>query len=151
LSCFRRVFFIAAENPVKALAHGLPVTIVHNSHPELGQRETIRLGVSISEAAYYMFFPCDQPLLDQDTVLKVLDARSWARIVQPGFQGMIGSPVLFSRAFRDELLGLGHGEHGRDIKRRHPGSVSTIELSTQTPLLDIDTRETLERIELALR
>ncbi|MDR2535538.1 MAG: nucleotidyltransferase family protein [Treponema sp.] len=143
---FQRIFFIAAAEPVMSLAQDLPVRIIRNEHPEQGQGESIRLGVEASDAEYYVFFPCDQPLLDQDTLGKVLEARSTGCIVQPAFQGEGGSPALFSRTFREELLCLQPGESGRLIKQRHPMSIITVELSRPEPLLDIDNQEILEYI-----
>jgi molybdenum cofactor cytidylyltransferase len=147
LNRFRHIFFISAADPVSALAEDLPVRVIKNEHALGGQGESIRLGVAASDAAYYLFFPCDQPLLDQDTVLRLLAVRKPGCIVQPAFQGVPGNPVLFSQVFREELLALGSGEQGRDIKQRHPDSVITVELKGQTPLLDIDYPETLESLE----
>ncbi|MDR2484280.1 MAG: nucleotidyltransferase family protein [Treponema sp.] len=146
LSCFHRIFFIAATDAVSALARDMPVRILKNERPERGQRESIRLGALASSADYYLFFPCDQPGLDRDTVLRLLEARKPGCIVQPAFQGVPGSPALFSNAFRDELLSLAPGEHGRDIKRRHPKSLITVELKRRGPLLDIDNPDMLENL-----
>jgi molybdenum cofactor cytidylyltransferase len=151
LDCSFTVFFVAAEDPVLALAGGLPVTAVRNEHPERDQRESIRLGVEAASvesgpgAAYYMFFPCDQPLLDAATVRRVVAARRPGRIVQPCRGGEPGNPVLFSAAFRDDLRGLAEGERGRDIIRRHPESL--IRLETASILTDIDDPRTLSRLE----
>jgi molybdenum cofactor cytidylyltransferase len=144
---FHRIFLIAADTRVGAQAADLPVTLIHNDHPDLGQRESIRLGVSASEAEYYMFFPCDQPLLDQATLALLLARRSRDRIVEPVFQAKPSSPSLFSRAFRDELLSLAPGERGRDIKTRHRDLVISTEIPCPSILEDIDTPETLKRIE----
>jgi molybdenum cofactor cytidylyltransferase len=147
LPWFRRIFFICAAEPVIALAKDLPVRVIKNERPYRGQGESIRLGVAASDAAYYLFFPCDQPLLDPDTVRRLLEVRKPGYIIQPAFQGTPGNPVLFSREFRDELLRLAPGERGRDIKSRHLDSLITVELQGQTPLLDIDNPEMLESLE----
>ena len=141
---FNRIFFVAANDSVLALAQDLPFTVIKNENPEQGQRESIRLGVQNSCADYYLFFPCDQPLLDQDTVTKLIAARKKGRIVQSFFQGNPGNPVLFSDVFRQELLNLGKGERGRDIIRRNPHALITVELDRGEPLLDIDTPEMLK-------
>ncbi|MDR2633610.1 MAG: nucleotidyltransferase family protein [Treponema sp.] len=138
LGWFRRIFFVAADAQVQALAEGLPLRLIQNEHPEQGQRESIRRGLSASHGRYYLFFPCDQPLLDADTVRSVLDLRRPGCIVQPAFKGTPGTPVLFSAAFREELLALGPGEHPRDIKHRHPEAVLTAALKDGLALKDID-------------
>lgn len=144
---FHRVFFITADTRVAAQAADLPVTHIHNDHPDLGQRESLRLGVDASDAEYYMFFPCDQPLLDQALLALLIGSRSEGRIVEPVFQGKPSSPTLFSAAFREELLALGPGERGRDIKMRRRELVIGVETADPSLLTDIDTPETLKRME----
>jgi molybdenum cofactor cytidylyltransferase len=156
LDCFSRIIFVAAEEPVLALAVGLPVTAVRNEHPERGQRESIRLGLETAGAAeWYMFFPCDQPLLNAATVRRLMEARRPGGIVRPCCRGEPGNPVLFSAAFREELLALGQGERGRDVMRRHPESLISIEIADSpfspafscSPLTDIDDPRALARLE----
>ncbi|MDR0629631.1 MAG: nucleotidyltransferase family protein [Treponema sp.] len=144
LGSFRRIFFITAATPVQALAEGLPVRVIQNDKPEQGQRESIRLGVSASQGAYYMFFPCDQPLLEADTVRSLLDLRRPGCIVQPACNGIPSTPTLFSATFREELLSLAPGAHPRDIKRRYPEAVITGILTDASSLRDIDDPEMLK-------
>jgi molybdenum cofactor cytidylyltransferase len=166
LDCFSRIFFVAAEDAVFALAGGLPVTAVRNGHPEWGQRESIRLGIEAAlagngspggagpAAEYYVFFPCDQPLLNAASVRRIVAARRPGRIVQPCCRGEPGNPVLFSGLFRDALRGLAKGERGRDIIRRHPESLVRLEIAPipglpfpGSPLADIDDPRTLALLE----
>jgi molybdenum cofactor cytidylyltransferase len=146
------IFFVVPDQETAALAGGLAgPEVVWNEAPEKGQRESIRLGLEAAgnAAAYYMFFPCDQPFLDAASVGLILGARRQGRIVQPCCRGGRGSPVLFCRSFRDELLSLGPGEHGRDIIGRHPDRLITIDIPCRpggpSPLTDIDDPETLLR------
>ncbi|MDR3302789.1 MAG: nucleotidyltransferase family protein [Treponema sp.] len=148
IACFRRVLFIVADDAVRALAEGLPVSVIHNKHPEFGQRESIRLGVAASDAAYYVFFPCDQPLLDEATVCAILAQRTEGRITQPMYAGTPASPTLYSAAFRSELLALAEGEPGSVIKKRHPEALYSVEVASSLALLDIDTPETLRSLEV---
>jgi molybdenum cofactor cytidylyltransferase len=137
-SAFDRIFFVAADDEVAALAENFPVTVIRNFASEKGQRESVRLGVAAGGADYFMFFPCDQPLLDGETVKRIIGARRKGFIVQPCFNGVPGNPSLFSGVFRDELLALGDGEHPRDIKKRHPDALITVEAATYLSLIDID-------------
>jgi molybdenum cofactor cytidylyltransferase len=152
-----RIFFVAAEDAVLALAEGLPLSPVRNGHPERGQRESIRLGLRAAGRGgpgdgedpagaedYYLFFPCDQPLLDAATVRRVMEARRPGCMVQPRYRGEPGNPVLFSGAFREELLGLAPGERGRQVIARHRERLIALELTefphppSWNPLADID-------------
>jgi molybdenum cofactor cytidylyltransferase len=173
LGCFRRIFFVVADDAVRDLAGDLPLTLIRNEHPERGQRESIRLGLMAAAgdseisggsgvvqakdenpaAEYYMFFPCDQPLLEGETVRRILEARRPGRIVLPCCRGEPGNPALFSGDFRKELLSLAEGEQGRDIIRRHPESLIRVEIPAAqfpdySPLADIDDPETLALFEL---
>jgi molybdenum cofactor cytidylyltransferase len=140
---FTRAFFIVAADEVAALASGLPVTIIRNGRPGLGQRESIRLGAAASEADYFMFFPCDQPLLDRTAVLGILEARREGCIVEPGIQGEGRNPCVFSRVFREELCSLPPGGKGRDIKARHQDRVISVEVAEPLRFTDIDSPEDL--------
>jgi molybdenum cofactor cytidylyltransferase len=141
------IFFVVPDGEAASLAEGLSgLQTVRNNAPEKGQRESIRLGLEAAWAfaapAYFMFFPCDQPFLDAGTAGLILGARQPGRIVQPRCLGEPGSPVLFCRSFRDELLSLGQGGHGRDVILRHPGDLITIDIpcppGAPSPLTDID-------------
>ena len=155
--CFSGIFFVAADKEVAALAEGLPVTLIRNTAPEKDIRESVRLGVEAAcKTGYYFFFPCDQPLLDQETVRLILAARKPGYIAEPCFkdsgdstesrnsQGSRvcqGSPSLFSSVFRDELLNLSEGEKPRVIKARHPEALISVEITNRLALFDIDTPE----------
>jgi molybdenum cofactor cytidylyltransferase len=165
IACIKNVFLVTSFDEVADLAlklsHLQNIKIIRNDHPERGQRESVRLGVEASSADWYFFFPCDQPLLDAETVRRIAGAaKTEGRIIQPLFRngsaptggggfggGRPGNPVLFSSSFREELLSLEEGEHPRDIKSRHPDAVYSVEVENETALLDADDPETLLKLE----
>jgi len=151
MGCFEKVFFVYADEAVAALADGLEVTTVYNPVPEKGQGTSARLGLMVAGTAgaepdYFMFFPCDQPLLDQGTVRLLLDAARPGCITEPASPGGNRSPSVFCASFRDELLALKQGEHPRLLKARHKESLVTVETADPSLLVDIDTPEDLERL-----
>jgi molybdenum cofactor cytidylyltransferase len=153
MGCFEKVFFVYADEAVAALADGLDVATVYNSAPEKGQGESARLGLTAavrsaagSEADYYMFFPCDQPLLNQKTVRLLLEAARPGCITEPVCPGGNNSPSLFSASFLEELLALKQGEHPRLLKTRHPQSLITVEIADPVLLADVDTLEDLLKL-----
>ncbi|MDR2468654.1 MAG: nucleotidyltransferase family protein [Spirochaetaceae bacterium] len=149
---FNQIFFITAEEAVRKLAEDMPViTQIHNSNPERGQRESIRLGALHAAAGYLMFFACDQALLDGATVLRLYAARKKGAICLPEYQGKTGSPALFSRTFRDELASLKEGERGKDVILRHLNACIHVPLESPVPLVDVDTREILHELETSWR
>ncbi|MDL2295007.1 nucleotidyltransferase family protein [Ruminococcaceae bacterium OttesenSCG-928-D13] len=144
---FGRVFFVCAEPAVAALAEGLPATVLHNDNPAAGQRRSIALGVEASQADGYLFFTCDQPLLDAATVSAILEKAAPGAIVTPTHGGKPGSPVFFAADYRAELLALPPGGHARDIKKRHPERVVSVAIDSPLPLCDADTPDALKYIE----
>jgi len=154
MGCFEKIIFVYADEAVAALADGLDVTAVYNPAPEKGQGESARLGLTAAAqiaavtggAEYYMFFPCDQPLLNADTVKLLLDAARPGCIVEPANPGGNRSPSVFCASFRDELLALKQGEHPRLLKERHKPSLIMVETVDPSLLVDIDTFEDMERL-----
>ena len=152
---FCNIFFITADEQTDAIAAGLPVTLIRNGAPQNGRRESVRLGLEAADKLknrpdYYFFFPCDQPLLDTETVRLIMAARQSGKIVEPCFHGeadslAYGSPSLFSAAFREELLSLEEGEQPNVIKARHPNALIKVEIANPLALIDIDTPEDIEK------
>lgn len=142
-----QVLCVWANPAVAALAEGLPLTLLYNPHPQRGQCESIRLGVAASQAEYYLFLPCDQPLLQPEDLHAILAARQPGKIVVPTHKGKTGSPALFSAAFREELLALAEHQHARTIKARHPKALLRTELQNQWALADIDTPKELSHLQ----
>lgn len=136
---FGKVFFIAADPAVAVLAQGYPARVLRNEHPGRGARESIRLGAEASRADACLFFACDQPLLDIQTVARILEQAGTGKIVLPVWRGQRGGPVLFPRAFRDELRALGEGESGRAVMARHPDQLLEVEASGPGAMADVDT------------
>jgi len=130
-----------------------PVRLIYNPAPEKGQGESAILGVKAAvctglEPAYYLFMPCDQPMLNADTVRLLLNAARHGCIVEPcgkNSHESNRSPNVFCASLRDELLALKPGEHPRLLKSRHP--VITVEVPDPMVLADIDTLDDLAFLE----
>lgn len=146
----REIYLVYADPAVAALAEGTRCLPLHNPRPQLGGRESVRLGVTASTAGHYLFLTCDQPLLTARTVAAILEKAAPGAIVSPACGGQPGNPSLFSAAYRDELLTLGPGQHPRLIKQRHPGAVRTVAVANPLELADIDTPEALASLEAKL-
>ena len=144
------IFFVAASNEVIALASDLPmVRSIKNLSPEKGLRESVRLGVeAAANAAYYLFFPCDMPFLDEDTVRCILEARRPGCIVEPRFRERPVNPCLFSAHFRENLLSLKEGETPRKIKASNPEAIRIVDIPKPLPVTDIDDEEKFRKLEL---
>lgn len=144
---FSNIWFVTAEPEVSRLGQGLPVTPLHNPDPSVGSGGSVRLGVAASSANYYMFFPCDQPLLDETVLQSLLDRKKPGVIVQPQAEGAPASPTLFSAAFREQLLHLPPGQQAKSIWQAHPEWCVRVPIADARLLVDIDRPEDVQRIE----
>lgn len=147
LGQLRNIWFVYADEAVAQVAAPFPVRLIRNERPLRGACESIRLGVAASQADYYLFMPCDQPLLDTATVERILAARRPGGIVQPVSEGQPGSPSLFAKEYREALLALGDGENARDIKLQNRARLRDVPVQNPAVLADVDTPEALERLE----
>jgi len=139
------IYLITTSSAVADLAADLSsVSVIRNSAPENGLRESARLGVQASgaKAEFYLFIPCDQPFLDAATVKSVLAVREAGCIIEPRYKGKPGNPCLFSKVFKKELLSLGEGETPKVLKERYPQALKGVETSSPLALKDIDDEKT---------
>lgn len=132
----------------------LETTFQTLENPSFSQGQSTSIRVAMKEEIDWegvFFCPADQPFLDETIFLKMAELLEPGLIVVPRFQGRNGSPTLFSRTFRQELLELTGEEGGRPIIRRHPEAVRYIEVDHEQMFFDIDTPEDLARAEQWVR
>ena len=127
------------ENGVRVLLHDLPE-----------RNQAIRLALAaLSRADGCLFCPADQPLVTEESLRRMIKAFQEApdRIVRLSYQGTAGSPVLFPASLFPELADLPPGTGGREVIRRHPDLVTTVEAQSPGELKDADTPEDLRELE----
>ena len=142
------------ENGVRVLLHDLPE-----------RNQTIRLALAAlnwpaAESAAEeglteplpdgcLFCPADQPLVTEESLRRMIKTFQEApdRIVRLSYQGTAGSPVLFPASLFPELAALPPGTGGREVIRRHPELVTTVEAQFPEELKDADTPEALRELE----
>ncbi len=113
-----------------------------NPNPELGISESIRIGLRKANSCNtdgYLFSVADQPFLTERTVLGILDKFSEdpLKIVVPVSGGKSGNPVVFPALFYGELCSLQGDSGGKQVIRKHPESIVTVE-AEERELKDID-------------
>jgi CTP:molybdopterin cytidylyltransferase MocA len=151
MGCFSPIVYVTARPEIAALAmetgSSVDIRIVHNNHPEYGLGESVRLGVAAAgEADYYAFFPCDMPRLDAATVKTLLSRAAPGKIVRPVHRGRPGNPCIFAADFREALVSLSAGEQPRDIQKRRPECIVSVEIANGAALADIDRIKDIENI-----
>lgn len=146
---FNDIVLVGRDEHVLKLCEKRGIKTIFNDKAICGQSESIKLGIINScDADGYMFFTGDQPFIDTDTIrLLAFYFRMYNdSIIVPAYNSKRGSPVIFPKKFKDELLCLEGDTGGRTIIDRHKDDVHFIELDSQLPLLDIDTPEDYENI-----
>lgn len=143
-----RVVVVTQYSQVAAPAEKYGFTSLHNSHPERGQSESIRIGLAaLEDCDAVLFLVADQPKLQKETVSRLLDfaAAHPDRIVGLGHNGRRGNPCLFPARFFPELMALTGDCGGRSVILAHEDDLLLLEVPS-SQLLDIDTPEQLEKL-----
>lgn len=106
---------------------------------EKGISYSIKAGLAVCEADYYLFCVADQPLLRPGTVLELI-----RQTVEGGYAGgyvkwqeTSGNPAIFSAALRPELLALSGDTGGKKILKKR-SNVCTVCAEEEEELKDID-------------
>ncbi|MCL2248497.1 MAG: NTP transferase domain-containing protein [Oscillospiraceae bacterium] len=124
------------------------VRVVLNHNPQIGQSESIRLGVSDAQGTHFMFLVADQPKLSVSALEPILNVaqKNPDKIVFPIVCGKPSSPAIFPARFKDELLALSGDMGGRDIRRAFPELCFGVEVQSPCDFVDIDDLEDYNRL-----
>lgn len=143
-----RVVVVTQYPEIEKLTRQYGFTPLPNLHPEIGQSESIRIGLSaLSDCDAVMFQVADQPRLQKETVAQLIDfaADHPDRIVGLGHNGRRGNPCIFPARFYPELMALTGDQGGRAVILNHEAELLLLEVSP-AQLLDIDTPQQLENL-----
>lgn len=143
-----RVVVVTQYPEIEKLTKKYGFTSLENPHPEVGQSESIRIGLgALSDCDAVMFQVADQPKLQKETVAELIDfARQHPeRIVGLGHNGHRGNPCIFPARFYPELMTLTGDHGGRSVILAHEEELLLMEVSP-AQLIDIDTPEQLEKL-----
>ena len=128
----------------QAVSQGLAA--VHNGFSGEGITASLRLGTASAAPGTeaLLFSAADQPYMSPFTLKKFI--RGF-RLAGKGMgcvchQGKRGNPAIFSRTYRQELMGLRGDRGGSVIMKAHPEDVWTMEVPEEE-LRDIDRAEDL--------
>lgn len=146
---FESIVLVVNSERFQSISKDYKIQIVLNANAHLGQSESIKAGLLHSpDCEGYMFFPADQPLLDVETILKLMAQFDLYRdkIIIPRYEGQPGSPVIFPAKYKSALLALKGDVGGREIVREHPEAVIYVDLENGYVLSDIDTWEEYQAI-----
>lgn len=139
---FSRAVVVSQYDELLELAADRGYLPLPNLHPEEGQSESIRMGLSfLGDCAGVAFAVCDQPWLTRGSVKALIAAFRLhpEDITALSFAGQRGNPVIFPRSLFPELIALSGDVGGGAVIRAHPDRLRLVEVSSPRELEDLDT------------
>ncbi|GBD44765.1 Molybdenum cofactor cytidylyltransferase [bacterium HR40] len=136
---------------IEAALVGLPVTFVHNPAYCEGLSTSLRAGIEALPEDCDGTLVClgDMPRLTAPLIERLLGAFAPERgqsIVVPTCGGRRGNPVLFGRAFFDEMKRIAGDVGARHILLAYPEAVVEVETGDPAVLVDVDTPEAFAQL-----
>lgn len=151
--CFYRVYVVTRYAQIAVAAAEKRFSVVENLSELDDSAETIRLGVEAlpPEVDGCMFFVCDQPCLQSETVRALWEAflQTPDRIIAPVCDGQRGNPVIFPRALFSELASLAPDQAGGAVIARHGELLRMVAFSQAVQFSDVDCPADLAHLSVA--
>lgn len=146
---FHKIILVTQFEGIEEALRDYPVKVVMNNHSELGISHSIKLGINTDlETDAYMFMVCDQPFISLESINALIDNFTLSNkgMACVDYNGNLGNPTIFSVKYREELLNLRGDVGGKTVMKKHLEDVERVAISNELELMDIDTREELEKL-----
>ena len=138
------IILVAGRDYEKICVHVPPdVMVVRNENYQRGQISSLQTGIRAlpGEVDAIAVWPVDQPLVQTDTLRKLMDASKLQEITVPVYQGQKGHPVIYSHNAMQWALQLENHQTGKDLHSQHIHERLLVEVNDPGILIDIDTPE----------
>ncbi len=139
------------ESALRQALEGLTVRFVGNPRPQDGQGTSIAAGVAALKpwTTAALIALGDQPRMPAAVVPALLEAlrRSGKAIVAPLYQGVQGTPVVFSSEVFAELRALKGDAGARAVVKENPERVELVAFDLAMPP-DVDTPEDYAKLHV---
>lgn len=145
---FKEVIVVSQYEEVLKIANKYQFKFVLNDNAQIGQSESIKLGIRNSgKCDGYMFFVGDQPLINNDDLKELINEfeRKKEYIVIPRYDNKTGNPVIFPTCLKNNLLSLKNDEKGKKVINEYD-KIKYVNVSKYT-LLDVDTKLDYENLK----
>ena len=112
--------------------------------------DTVRLGTAyLEDMDAIVFCPCDQPLLQRESLMKLRNAYSYENkdLLRLAYGEKIAMPALFGKQYYKELKRLPEGKGGAYVLKQYESQTECIPVSDEFELCDVDTKEDLEELK----
>lgn len=139
-----------ASDDVQAALDGLPVAFAWNEAHGSGMGSSVRVGIQAlpPDVDGALVALGDMPWVTEDDVLALtgaFDPAGGAGVCVPVRDRKRGNPVLWGRAYFDDLLNLDGDTGARHLLATYADEVVEVPVFSDGVLLDVDTPEALDR------
>ena len=140
------------EDISKALL-GLDVEFVHNYDYQTGQASSVACGIESLAEQYNcaLIGLADMPFITSDLINRLIKSHELlsepeVRLTMPIIDGRRANPVIWGRAFFDELQAISGDEGGRQILSAYLSAVNGVSWDKKEVAEDIDLPEDIEKL-----
>lgn len=147
-SNLNKIILVARDDRIINIGKEKKIETIKNDYAIIGQSYSIKVGINHSNLdESYMFFCGDQPFIDRESINKLIDIsnRNKENIIIPRIDNVFGSPVIFPKDFKEELLDLNGDIGGKYIINNYLEKVLYVEIDNKLFLKDIDNKEDYNR------
>ncbi len=138
---FYKIILVAKDEQVLNIGQKHNIKVVKNDLSYLGKSSSIHIGINSCNADYYMFFMADQPFIKKETIVKLINEAEKNKIIVPNYKGVKGSPCIFHKKYKKQLLSLKKEQGGGYIIKNNKDIVKEITIQDDLQLVDIDTKK----------
>ncbi len=137
---------------VESVLRGLPVRLVHNPDYADGLGTSLKTGIAAVPEDSDAVIVClgDMPQVDAaliDRLIAAFDPERGALVVVPSIDGRRGNPVVWSRRFFQDLMGIQGDVGARYLIGNYAESVVEVPVVGDAALTDVDTPESLSVVK----
>lgn len=140
---------VTRHQEVARLCQEMDIAVILHDLP--GRNDTIRLGIEALHPLLRgcVFFPCDQPLLQRNTIIQLTKAflKDDHAFYRLAFEDTVGMPVCFPAWSFEELCHLPEKKGGGFLLKKYPAQVHTVAAQDAYELYDIDTAADLTALD----
>ncbi len=147
----KRVLVLGANrDEIKKTFSGASIPNIPNPHFAKGMSSSIKIGLEymlrFDQPDQVIIMLCDQPFVDAKVLNKLIatQEKEGKGIVACAYSKTVGVPILFGKAYFDELMELKGDEGAKNIVLAHEHDLVTV--SFPKGKVDIDTEEDLREL-----
>ena len=143
------VVVLRERSQARLVPENQKVSVLFNENADAGMSSAIKLAILRAEQDYdgFFFLNGDMPFFSAESIARLtgLWERNPHKIACIRHNGVLRGPVIFPRRYTGLLLNLEGEKGGRELLVTNSSDVVHIEITDQDEMVDIDTREDLER------